>query len=249
MRKHTGFFHPRTLVVHPDFEKLTDFVSSLPERFSRNEGRVIHKKRNELRVMEYNGASYVVKSYHSPNIFNRFVYGIFRPSKAKRAYEYAQLFLEIGVSTPQPVGYLNVRKGWLFDHSYFVSCMSDCPYLFKDLFYQKFDYAEQVVRTVGYVAALLHEHGCAHKDFGWENILFRRLAEGTIKVDIIDLNRLHIGTIGMKAGCKNFERLRATPQMHRWIAEEYAKVRGFDVNCCLKWIEFYRQARLSSHHE
>ena len=80
-------FHPYTLVIHPDFKELGDFILSLPERFEKNEGIVIHKGRNELRKMEYGGREYVVKSFPRPNIINRFVYGIFRPSKAKRSYD------------------------------------------------------------------------------------------------------------------------------------------------------------------
>lgn len=242
MSRITDIFHPRTIVIHPDFEKLRDFVASLPERFRRNEGTVIHKGRNELRKIEYDGQFYVVKSFHRPNLINRFVYGIFRPSKAKRSYDHAGMYLEIGVGTPLPVGYLNVRKGLLFDRSYYVSCLSTCPYVYNDLFRQKFEYEEEVLREIGRTTAVLHEHGYAHKDYGRENILFRKLSEG-IKLEIVDLNRMYIGPIGLKAGCKNFERLPATPQMHRWMAEEYAKARGFDVEKCFELMVAYRSTQ------
>mgnify|MGYP000523804558 CR=1 FL=1 len=84
------------------------------------------------------------------------------------------MYQEIGVGTPAPVGYLNVRKGLLFDRSYYVTLASTCPYVYNDLFYQHFDYADEVVRTVGRVTAVLHEHGYAHKDYGRGNIQKRR---------------------------------------------------------------------------
>lgn len=115
MSKTERLFHPRTLVIHPDFKNLEEFIVSIPERFQRNEGTVIHQGRNELRKMEYNGKEYVIKSFHSPHLINRFVYGIFRPSKAKRSYDHAEMLLKIGVGTPQPVGYMNIRSGLLFD--------------------------------------------------------------------------------------------------------------------------------------
>ena len=83
----------------------------------------------------------------------------FRPSKAKRSYDHAELYLKIGVGTPQPVGYFNVRSGLLFDKSYYVSCLSTCPYVYNDLFRRKFDYEEEVLREIGRVTAVLHEHG------------------------------------------------------------------------------------------
>ena len=47
MSRKADIFHPHTLVVHPDFEALRGFVLSLPERFEKNEGIVIHKGRKD----------------------------------------------------------------------------------------------------------------------------------------------------------------------------------------------------------
>ena len=237
------FFHPCVLTVHPDYKNLEDFVRSLTLRFQKGEGIVIHKGRNELRKMEYGGQVYVVKSFHQPNLVNRFIYGIFRASKAKRSYLYAKRFLEIGVGTPQPVAWMDERIGLLFGKSFYVSCLSDCPYVYSDLFDRQIDYAEEVLRAIGRTTAILHENGYAHKDYGRGNILFRKQDDGTVKIEIVDLNRMHIGRMGMKAGCKNFERLPATPQMHRYMAEEYAKVRGFDADKCCELMAAYRSTQ------
>ncbi|MCD8310046.1 MAG: hypothetical protein LUB83_02345 [Prevotellaceae bacterium] len=249
MHSITCFLHPHTTVVHPRFEALASFVESLPDRFARNEGELIRRERNELRVLEHEGKRYVVKSYRRPILINRFVYGILRPSKAKRAYRYALRLLELGVGTPQPVGYLNMRRWGLFDRSYYISCLSDCPYLFKDLFDGRDGDTEAVCRAVGETAALLHRHGIRHNDYGKENILYRRAADGTVKLDLIDLNRMRFGRVGVKAGCKEFGKLMATPQMQRWIAEAYAKARGFDVEACFKLITSCRDKRKAKKGE
>lgn len=235
-------FHPCTLVVHPDYKDLEEFIASVPERFRKDEGSLIYKGRNELRKMEYNGKEYVVKAFHRPHLINRMVYGIFRPSKAKRSYDHARMLLQIGVGTPQPIGYINIRSGALFDRSYYISALSTCPYIYDNLFTQQFDYAEEVFRAIGKITAVLHEHGYAHKDYGRANILFQQTPNG-IKIEIVDLNRMYIGPLDMKAGCKNFERLPATPQMHRWMAEEYAKARGFDAEKCFKLMAAYRSTQ------
>lgn len=231
-----------TLVLHPEFGDLKEFVLSIPEGFANGEGTVIHKGRNELRRMKYGTYDLVVKSFRRPNLINRFVYGVFRPSKAKRSYNHALLFQHIGVGTPQPVGYLNLRKGLLFDRSYYVTLASTCPYRYEDLFCRQFDCEEEVLRAVGRVTAILHEHGYAHKDYGRANILFEQTSAG-IKLDIVDLNRLAVGPLDMKAGCKNLERLPATPAMHRIIAEEYARVRGFDAQRCFELMVAYRSVQ------
>lgn len=237
-----SLFHPKTLVIHPDYKELESFILSIPEQFDRGEGEVIYKGRNELRLLKYNGLSLVVKSFRRPNLINRFVYGILRPSKAKRSYDHALLLQKIDVGTPQPIGYLNVRSGIMFDRSYYISLQSTCRHIYNDLFYKNFDYTEEVLRSIGRVTAKLHEHGYAHKDYGRANILFEKTAEG-IKLDIVDLNRMFIGHLDIKAGCKNFERLPATPEMHRWMSEEYAKSRGFDPEECFKLISYYRSTQ------
>ncbi len=235
-------FAHRTLVLDSSFKGLEEFMNTIPERFAAGEGELVYKGRNELRRMTFGGYDLVVKSFHRPNLINRFVYGVFRPSKAKRSYVHARMYLRIGVGTPAPVGYLNVRRRLLFDRSYYVTLMSGCTHVYNDLFYQHFDYADEVLREVGRVTAVLHEHGYAHKDYGRGNILFRKTPEG-IKLDIVDLNRMFIGKLDIKSGCKNFERLPATPHMHRLMAEEYARVRGFDAEECFRLMQAYRSTQ------
>ena len=68
----------RTLELRPDYQNMEDFMYSIPERFAAGEGTVVYKGRNELRKMTYGGLDLVVKSFHRPNLVNRFVYGVFR---------------------------------------------------------------------------------------------------------------------------------------------------------------------------
>lgn len=231
---------PRFWGVHPDYMVLEPFVCSLPERFKAGEGKVIYQGRNTLRRMEYKGYSLIVKSFAHPSMVNRFVYGTLRGSKAKRSFLYANAFQRIGVGTPQPVAWLDQRKGLLLDKSYYVSILSTCNYRYEDLLKEDFPCMEEVLRGIGRQSALLHANGYAHKDYGRGNILFEPLADGKVKLEVVDLNRMYRGPIDLKRGCKNFERLPATPQMHRWMAEEYAKARGFDVEQCYKLITNYR---------
>ena len=71
----------------------------------------------------------------------------------------------------------------LFDKSYYELSSTACPYVYNDLFRRKFDYEEEVLREIGRVTAVLHEHGYAHKDYGRENILFQKTPEG-IKLEL-----------------------------------------------------------------
>ena len=123
-----------------------------------------------------------------------------------------------------------------------MSCLSTCPYVYNDLFRRKFDYEEEVLREIGRVTAVLHEHGYAHKDYGRENILFQKTPEG-IKLEIVDLNRMFVGTIGMKAGCKNFERGCGYPADASLDGGGVCKGRGFDVEKCFELMVAYRSTQ------
>jgi len=239
---HSSIPHPATLVLRGEFCHLVPFLRSLPQRIAAGEGECIHRGRNELRVFEHDGLSLVVKAFCRPNVINQLVYGTLRPSKAKRSYVNALRLLDIGIGTPEPVGYYNVRSltGLRFERSYYISLRSACTHRYEDLFTGEFSYAEDVLRAIGRLTAQLHEHHLAHKDYGRANILFERQADGSIRLELVDLNRMATGTLSMEAGCKNFLRLPATPQMHRWMAEAYAEARGFDADECFRLMQAYR---------
>jgi len=214
-----------------EYEGLKDFMLSLPRRFGKGEGTLIHNGRNQLRRFEVDGTSVVVKSFGRPNFINRFVYGILRPSKAKRAFRNAQRLQQVGVGTPAPVGYLNVRRHGLFFRSYLVTLTSRCHQDFGVIMQAPDEY-DDVLRAVARTTARMHEAGIRHLDYGRGNILFERTADGSVLVDLIDLNRMAFGKVSLQQGCKNFERLPATPHMHRIMAETYARERGFDPEQC-----------------
>ncbi len=236
------FFNPRSVTVNEKYGNLADFVKVMPTLFKNNYGKIIYKGRNELREMNLNGVDLVVKSYRIPNIVNRIAYGIFRSSKAERSYHYASLLRDNGIGSPEPVAYYTERKGLLFTHSYFISLKSECQYTYMDLIKHDIPNAEKIVKAIAHVAAKMHEKGYLHKDFSRGNILFKEEKDNVL-VEIIDLNRIRFRKIGIEEGCKNFERLPATPQIHRWLAQEYALVRDFDPDKCYELITSYRNAQ------
>ena len=201
--------------VNPDFQELSSFVHELPTVFETG-GKVIYKGRNELKEFDVEGKKLIVKSYQLPHLLNRIIYNFFRASKAKRSYSYALMLRKLGIGSPAPVG--------------------DCPYTYRDFEKTVFPNQEQILRAIARTTAMLHENGLLHKDYSAGNILFRTIDE-KVEVEIIDLNRMRFGNVGIEAGCKNFERLPGTHEMFAILAEEYAKARGFDVQTCLELIE------------
>ena len=236
----------KTLELLPEYTYLADFINTIPELFRKEQGTLVYKGRNLLRQFEYKGISLVVKSFHRPRLINRFVYGILRPSKAKRAFRNAQLLLRLGIGTPHPIGYMNIRRYGLFDQSYLITKVSECTHRYGQIMDQP-EAFDDVLQTLGRDTAHLHEAGYWHKDFGRGNILFERDDEGKVHIDLVDLNRMGHGIVDIQRGCQNFERLPATPHMHRVLAEAYAKERNYDPDECYRLMVAARQ--LERHAE
>jgi tRNA A-37 threonylcarbamoyl transferase component Bud32 len=220
-----------SIKVHEKYTHLTPFIKSLPNLFKKGKGKVIYKGRNELREFHVQGIDVVVKSFRKPNIANQIIYGTFRSSKAQRSYEHAELFLKAGIGTPEPIGYLTERTGFLFQRSYYVCLKSECPYTFYDLVKNDFPRYDEIVQAVAKVTALIHDKGYLHKDYSATNILFRDDKE-EIKIEIIDLNRMYFGKIGIEKGCKNFDRLPQTDRILPILSQTYAQIRNLDPTEC-----------------
>lgn len=228
--------HPRRVFVGDDFQDLSSFVRVLPVHFE-NGGTLIYEGRNKLKEFEIHGRKLIVKSYQLPHLINRIVYNSFRASKARRSYQYAQMLRKAGIGSPAPVGFYSTGTWLLFGRSYFVSLKSECPYTYRNLLEETFTGdKEKVLHAIARTTAALHENGFLHKDYSGGNILFRETDKG-IEVEIIDLNRMRFGKVDIETGCKNFERLPGTHEMFVILADEYAKVRGFDADRCLELIE------------
>jgi tRNA A-37 threonylcarbamoyl transferase component Bud32 len=230
----------KSVKVNPKYSVLEDYLQNLTTHWDAGEGKVIYKGRNELREMVCHGVTMVVKEFRIPNIVNRLAYGVLRPSKAARSYEYAHMLLQNGIGTPEPVGYYTERNGILFGRSFYACLKSECPYTYVQLMNGDYPNQERVLQAIARLTARIHELGWIHKDYSRGNILFKETPE-EVKLEIIDLNRIRFQKIDMEKGCKNFERLPGNPEMLRIMADEYAKVRGFDAKLCYKIISTNRE--------
>lgn len=233
-----NLFQYRRVVINPAFADFAGFIKQIPLLCNENDAQLIRKARNTIWLLRFANQNFVVKQFAVPSFINKLVYGLFRASKAKRSYDNAMIMRSIGVGSPMPVAYINIRVCGLFMYSYYVTLASECQRDYQNIFGD--DNGDDVLREIARQTAILHENGMAHKDYGRGNIMYRHLPEGGVSLDIIDLNRMYFGPLDIKLGCKNFERLPATEHMHRVMAEEYARCRNFDAEECYRLMREYR---------
>jgi len=222
--------HPRRYLVAKGFERHTTFVKALPYLFSIDKGLLLKKDRNEIREIEHNGQTFIVKSFAIPNIINRLVYGFLRSSKAKRSFDYALLLQQHGIGTPTPVAWLTERSGFLFTHSYYVSLKSECTYTYQDVIDGRLN--DDVLKVISQVTARLHNAGIMHKDYSRGNILIGVKSGEGVRVELVDLNRMRFyNQISVEKGLQNFfERLPVSDSQRELMTREYCRCRTQNTN-------------------
>ncbi|MDR0995627.1 MAG: lipopolysaccharide kinase InaA family protein [Tannerella sp.] len=225
--------------INQAYTHLRPLIERIPQSFE-TEGETIYKGRNLIKVMDMDGIRVNVKRYKIPSLFNRVVYSFFRKPKGKRAFEYPQILLRKGFETPEPVAYLEERRGGLIAYSYFLSLQS--PY--RRNFYE---FAEAGPEAFGEVAeafarhtAGLHRAGILHKDYSPGNILFD-LVDGQYHFTLVDINRMRFGKVSLKEGCANFARLWGPVAFFEQIAKTYAHCRQADEDYCVRQVLAYRK--------
>ena len=215
------------IVINPKFSSLSSFIESIPTIFS-NEGETIYKARNELKCFTTN-YHIVVKRYRKPHIFNRIAYTFFRPSKAKRAYEYALRLLELEVESPAPIAYIEQSSCGLFTIGYFISIYekdySDIRELMKGT---KKD--DELLKELSLFIAAIHNKGILHLDMSPGNILYKK-TESIYHFSLIDINRMQfIPSISVEKRYKSFKRLSDNQTVLTTIAKLYAESSNLNEN-------------------
>ena len=92
------------ILLNTEYRWLYDFVHTLPSSFDTlPNATVLHKGRNEIKLVTIGDYKLVIKSYRSISLFNRVIYGRLRQSKSVRAYTNAMHLLSLGIATPKPI--------------------------------------------------------------------------------------------------------------------------------------------------
>jgi len=216
------------IVINPNFSNLSSFISSVPDIFSIK-GATIYKARNELKTFSIEGYDIIVKKYKEPHIINRIAYSFFRPSKAKRAYEYALKLLELELESPAPIAYLEQSNCGLFTIGYFISIYekeySDIRELMKG---SKKD--DVLLNELSLYIAGMHNKGVLHLDMSPGNILFKK-SENAFHFTLIDINRMQfLPSISLGKRYKSFKRLSDNQRVLTAIAKIYAEASNLNEN-------------------
>ena len=223
-----------TITVNPKYESLRAFLERIPTVFE-HEGREIYNDRNVIKVLDApNGTALNVKRYCVPKGPNRLVYSLgIRKPKGLRAFRYPQRLLAAGIDTPEPVAYIEERRGGLLGYSFFISLQCSYEHTLKDVGYAEAGTYEALAEALGRFTASMHDKQLMHRDYSPGNVLYHVDADGHYHFSLVDINRMHFGSVDQRQGCLNFIRLWGPKRFFELLVRAYAEARGFDSDACV----------------
>ncbi len=206
-------------ILNENYTSFKEFLLNIQSNFQENSA-TIHKARNELKIIEYEGISTVVKAFKVPNIINKIAYTFFRDSKAKKSYTYS---VKISKYTPAPIGYIEFFKLGLLSESFFISKEFKYDFTIREpLLDAEFDDAKEIFKAFTRFTLELHNDGIFHDDYSPGNILIKKENENyTFK--IVDINRMIFKELSEDERAKNFSKLWAHDHILEIMADEYTK--------------------------
>ncbi len=200
-------------------ERLEDRARAVPE------SAVIYRGRNVIFRDVVAGEEVAVKRFPVASPGKRLVYRL-RATKAVRAFDHAVRLETLGVGTPRPFAAVEVRRGSSPLASYF--CAAFLPE-FREARELRLPGAPDrgfLLGLLGEFVGRLHEFGVLHRDLTSGNILLvpEPARSGGVCFQLVDINRMRFGRVGVRAGVANLVQLRLNDGGE--VLEGYCRARG-----------------------
>lgn len=242
-----SFINPK----YADWKSLGDYITRLPDSFKHN-GRVLWNGRNKIKafdlpVKEDEGLQrvVVVKRFKRLNFVQKLIY-IFRTHKARRAYLNGLELVERGVSTPEPMATVEVKRGCFIEHAYYICGETTLRSIESET--DRDDWNRQLAAAFANFVADLHSKGILHNDLNDTNVLYENDENNTFHFSVIDINRMRFYPVGENIPdnecIENLTRFTGRLDLFEFVAREYAKARNLDADA---WVA--KSLRQKAQHD
>ncbi len=226
-------------ILHERYKHLEPFLLRIKEHFSKP-SELIHDARNQLKVIHVDELEIVVKSFRIPNPLNQVVYAYLRDSKAKKSYDHALKLQGLGITTPEPIGYIEFHENGLLKESFFLALRTHYDFTIREpLLDPAWPDHDQIFQQFGEFTQEVHQKGILHRDYSPGNILITKLSNGRYRFDLVDINRMRFGALSDEEKMRNLSKLWADEKDLTLIANAYADKAGLDPEKTAESMVFY----------
>lgn len=200
-------------------------ISAILNNFENQGILLVEGKRNKIKTFTYNNKTIAIKSFRIPILLNGIIYKFFRPSKAKRSFDYAKILSSKGIGTPEPIAYHENSNFYRLLDSYYVCAHIEADYVFKDLFNQDLAKIEFILNQFAHFCFAMHENGIEFLDHSPGNTLIKIDANQNCEFYLIDLNRMKFHKeMNFDQRMKNLSKITPSKEMVQLISFEYARL-------------------------
>ncbi|PZR20604.1 MAG: Kdo domain containing protein [Flavobacterium psychrophilum] len=237
-------------VIHPEFLSQAQEITNIIENFDTTGKLFVDGKRNKIKLFELGNLTVNVKSFKIPNFINKVVYRFFRKSKARRSYEFANILLEKGIGTPQPIAYFENLATFSLQDSYYMSEQMEADLTFRQLI-EIPDYPDHnnILRQFTRFSYELHEKGVEFLDHTPGNTLIKKTGEGQYAFFLVDLNRMEFhNSMSFEQRIINMAKLTPETSLVEVMSDEYAKLYGKSYDEVLKLMVKHTQYFANRFH-
>ena|SRR5437867_4758042 len=186
-------------------------------------------RNTEVARAEWNGTAVYIKRYRRKNLVQT-VKDIFRPSRARRAFECAFALNGHGVATPPPIAVGEARIGRQLKESFLIT--KEVPY--SKTFFEYRALAKHkaeiriLMRALARTLAKLHDAGFSHSDANFSNWLVTGPAfpqPNLLAIDLDGVQRKRF--VSAKGAAKDLHRLvrYMSPYERVWFVAQYSRAR------------------------
>ena len=218
-------------------ERQKDFVLNIKLYFNQKENYTIYDKRNIIKVVKFEGKKYVVKSFKIPHLLNQIVYRFFRDSKAKRSFVNSMKLKQLGVNTPEPIGYIEFPTPFRFKESFYISEFFDFDFEIRAVFKDKnFEDSENILKKFIEYTYRLHQKKVHHIDYSPGNILVKKVGS-FYQFSLIDVNRMEFVEFDDDLRMQNLAKLTNDREDNEFMARYYAQIAKLDETALLSKLD------------
>ena len=214
-------------------EREKDFILNIKLYFNKKENHTIYDKRNVIKIVEFEGKKYVVKSFKTPHLLNQIVYRFFRDSKAKRSFVNSITLRSMDIHTPEPVGYIEFPTRFRFKESFYISEFFDFDFEIRAVLTDKnFEDRENILKKFIEYTYKLHQKKVHHIDYSPGNILVKKTGS-FYQFSIIDVNRMEFIEFNDDLRMQNLAKLSNDREDNEFMAKQYAQIAKLDETVLL----------------